>query len=487
MIMAERLSDSLMLMVPELIIAGAALVLILYGVFVGERSARQVSVFAMLAMLIAAFAVVLVGPSGDAGAFGGSYANDGLSRLAKIVILGAGFIGLWLSGRYLISEKLDRFEYPILILFAVLGMMVMASSRDLMLLYIGIELQSLSLYVLAAYNRDSTRASEAGLKYFVLGALSSGMLLYGASMIYGFAGSTGFSEIAAAASQDNAQRIGLVFGLVFLLSGLAFKVSAAPFHMWTPDVYEGAPTPVTAFFAAAPKFAAMVLIARTLYDAFPALEADWQQVVAAMAVLSMFVGALGALGQNNIKRLLAYSSIANMGFALVPLVSGTQRGLEGMLIFMTIYVISVIAVFAIVLGMRKSTGMVENVNDLAGLSRVQPWTATCLTVLMFSIAGIPPLAGFLAKFYAFIPALESGFVWLAILGVLASVIAAVYYLRLVKVMWFDEPPMEPLERLNGELGVVSSVGALMLFPVLILPIVAPAGRAWIGQAAQSLF
>ena len=487
MIATSRLQDALYLLAPELILAGGVLLLVLYGVFAGEKSARQVSLLTMLTFVAAAAATILLAPDGAVTAFAGSFVSDPLSRLAKVIILAGGVVGLVLSGRYLRHEKLERFEYPLLMAMAVLGMMFMVSARDLMVLYIGIELQSLALYVLAAYNRDSTRASEAGLKYFVLGALSSGLLLYGCSLIYGFAGATGFTDIALAATQDDAPRVGLVFGLVFLLSGLAFKVSAAPFHMWTPDVYEGSPTPVTAFFAAAPKLAAMVLIARTLADAFPSLQTDWQQVVAIIAVLSMFIGALGALGQNNIKRLLAYSSIANMGFALVPLVAGTANGLQGMLVFMVIYVITVTATFALVLGMRTSTGMVENVSDLAGLSKTQPWAALCLTALMFSVAGIPPLAGFFAKFYAFIPAVEAGFTWLAVTAVVASVIAAVYYLRVVKVMWFDEPPVETIERLPGELAMVTSAGALAMFPVLILPFVAAPGREWLAQAAASLF
>jgi NADH-quinone oxidoreductase subunit N len=487
MTILDTFSDSLMLLTPELILAIGAMLLLMFGVFAGEKSGRQVGFFSLILIAITALGILLLTPAGSYAAFSGSFISDDLSRLSKLVILAAGFVGLVLSQRYLDDEKLNRFEYPVLVLFSIVGMMIMVSARDLIVLYIGIELQSLALYVLAAYNRDSSRASEAGLKYFVLGALSSGLLLYGASLIYGFAGSTNLGEIAAIAGGDGVPREGLVFGLVFLLSGLAFKVSAAPFHMWTPDVYEGSPTPVTAFFAAAPKLAAIVLISRVLYEGFAPLKSDWQQVVALIALLSMFVGALGALGQNNIKRLLAYSSIANMGFALVPLVAGTANGLEGMLIFMLIYVISVTAVFAIVLAMRTSTGMVENVTDLAGLSRTQPWAAFCLTALMFSIAGIPPLAGFLAKLYAFLPAIEAGFTWLAIAAVIASVVGAVYYLRVIKVIWFDEPPVESINKMPRELSLVMSVGALAMFPVLILPFVALPARAVIDQAALSLF
>ena len=351
--------ESFQLVAPEAALAVGAMALLVTGVFLGEKSGQLIGwlVGLLLAFIIAW--LLFITPPGGGSAFGNTFVLDGLAIYAKVVILLAAIAALIMAGGYLASERLLRFEYPILIAFAALGMMMMVSARDLITLYMGIELQSLALYVLAAFNRDSLRASEAGLKYFVLGALSSGLLLYGASLTYGFAGSTRFDEIAAVTAQG--ADVGLLFGLVFMICGLAFKVSAAPFHMWTPDVYEGAPTPSTAFFAAAPKLAAMVLFARLLHEPFFAIAEQWQMVVAMIAALSMVVGALGALGQTNIKRLMAYSSIANMGFALVPVAAAGERGVEGMLLYMTIYVISTTGVFACILAMRRREGRTERI------------------------------------------------------------------------------------------------------------------------------
>jgi NADH-quinone oxidoreductase subunit N len=473
---------------PELFLAGGAMLLLMIGAFAGERSSRFVMQLATLLLVAVAVYVALVITAVGGDAFGGAFVVDPLAIYAKVLILVVAAAALVLSGSYLRAERIDRFEFPILVVIAALGMMLMVSARDLIVLYIGIEMQSLALYVLAAFNRDSLRASEAGLKYFVLGALSSGLLLYGASLTYGFAGSTGFSEIAAAAAESAAgeRNLGLLFGLVFMMSGLAFKISAAPFHMWTPDVYEGAPTPVTAFFAGAPKLAAMVLFARVLLEPFPELRQDWIQVLAAIATLSMVVGSFGALAQRNIKRLMAYSSIANMGFALVALSAGTARGVEGMLIYVTIYLVSTTGIFACILSMRRRDGAVESIEDLAGLSRTHPGLAAALTALLFSIAGIPPLAGFFGKLYAFIPAVESGQVWLVIVAVLSSVVGAFYYLRLIRLMWFDaaEEPLSPAPR---ELAVTAGIAALATFPLLILPFVAVPGLAAVRDAAASLF
>jgi len=388
------------------------------------------------------------------------------------------------SKSYFQTEKLDRYEYSVLVLYAVLGMSIMVSANSLLSLYIGIELQSLALYVMAAFNRDSLRASEAGLKYFVLGAISSGLLLYGSSLIYGFTGSLEFGRIAEVVSAGTTP--GIIAGMVFLLCGLAFKISAAPFHMWTPDVYEGSPTPVTGFFAAAPKFAAMALIARLVIGPFGDIITQWQQVIIVLAVLSMFVGAIGALAQTNIKRLMAYSSIANMGYALVPLAAGTMAGVKGMLIFMSIYVITVIGIFACILQMRIRNGMVEQISDLAGLSKSNKSLAIILSMFMFSVMGIPPLLGFFGKLFAFLPAMETGLTWLVVLALIASVIGAFYYLRLIKTMWFEEAENEFVQAPKTLRGL-STISVLLVFPLFLLPFLAVRSQGIIAQAAASLF
>ena len=358
----------------------------------------------------------------------------------KVLTLVSPAAALILSFDYMREAKILKFEYAVLVLLATAGMLMMISANDLIALYLGLELQSLALYVLAALRRDDMRSSEAGLKYFVLGALSSGMLLYGASLIYGFTGSTSFEKIAAAAQVPGAgQDIGLIIGLVFLLVGLAFKISAVPFHMWTPDVYEGAPTPVTAFFAAAPKVAAVALLTRVAFDAFPGVAVQWQQVVTAMAIASMVLGAFAAIGQTNIKRLLAYSAIGNIGYMLIGLAAGSPEGVRGLVIYLVIYVAMTIGAFACVLCMRRPGGTVEDIDELSGLAQNNLAMATVLAIVMFSMAGIPPLAGFFAKFYVFVAAVKEGLWALAVFGVLASVVGAYYYVRIVKIMFFDEP------------------------------------------------
>ncbi len=414
----------------------------------------------------------------------GAFVHDPWSRFAKIAIFGLCAIVLLISGRFLHAEGIARFEYPILVVLAALGMSVMVSARDLLTLYMGIELQSLSLYILASFNRDSVRGSEAGLKYFVLGALSSGLLLYGMSLIYGFTGVTRFEGIALAL--NDGANLGAVFGLVFVICGLAFKVSAAPFHMWTPDVYQGAPTTATTLFASAPKLAAMALLMRLMLEAFPASLDDWQSVIALIAAASMTVGSLGALVQTDLKRLMAYSSIANMGFALVALAAGTEngaRGPEGLLIYMAIYVISTTGVFACILAMRRDGQAVGSIQDLAGLSRTHPGLAFALTVLMFSIAGIPPLGGFLGKLFTFMPAWQAGLHWLVIYAVIFSVVAAFYYLRIIRIMWFDEAD-RPLARAGQELSWTAIVAALMV-SVVVLIAAAPARQ--VVEAASQVF
>jgi NADH-quinone oxidoreductase subunit N len=372
----------------------------------------------------------------------------------------------------------------VLALLATAGMGMMISANDLIALYLGLELQSLALYVMAAIRRDDLRSSEAGLKYFVLGALSSGMLLYGASLIYGFTGSTGFAGIAAAAALPGAgQNIGLIIGLVFLLVGIAFKVSAVPFHMWTPDVYEGAPTPVTAFFASAPKVAAMALFMRVALESFAGVKPQWQQVVTALAIASMVLGAFAAIGQTNIKRLLAYSAIGNIGYALIGLAAGSPEGARGVIIYLVIYVAMTLGAFACVLAMRRSDGMVEDIDELSGLAQNNLAMATILAILMFSLAGIPPLAGFFAKFYVFVAAVKEGLWALAIIGVLASVVGAYYYVRIVKIMFFDEP-REKFANIQPKAGLVMGVTGLYILLYVVWP--APLVEA-AGTAAKSLF
>ncbi len=398
-----------------------------------------------------------------------------------LALIGSG-VAIVLSVGYARAERFERFEYPILIIIATLGMMMMISANDLIALYLGLELQSLALYVVAAINRDSIRSTEAGLKYFVLGALSSGMLLYGASLVYGFTGQTSFVGIATALT-DHGTSIGLTFGLVFLLAGLAFKISAVPFHMWTPDVYEGAPTPVTAFFAAAPKVAAMALIIRVVAGPFAPIVSDWQQILTFIAIASMVLGAFAAIGQTNIKRLMAYSSIGHMGYALVGLAAGTRTGVEGVIIYILIYLAMTLGAFACILAMRRSEGMVEEIGDLAGLSKTNPVMAFMLAMILFSLAGIPPLAGFFAKFYVFLAAIESGLYVLAVIGVLASVVGAYYYLRIIKIMYFDEPA-GGFEPMPTELRVVLGVsGVFILFFVFVAGQIGDAAAV----AAQTFF
>jgi NADH-quinone oxidoreductase subunit N len=434
------------------------------GVFSGERATTLVNGLSV-AVLIAALALVVLFPA-NGSAFGGAIVNDGFGRFMKVLTLIGSIVTLVMSVGFAKAEKFDKFEFPVLIVISTLGMLLMVSASNMLSLYLGLELQSLALYVLAAFNRDSVRSTEAGLKYFVLGSLSSGMLLYGISLVYGYTGHIGFTEIAEAVSGGQ-RELGLVFGLVFILAGLAFKISAVPFHMWTPDVYEGAPTPVTAFFAAAPKMAAMALIIRVVSEAFAPVTHDWQQVVIFIAIASMVLGAFAAIGQRNIKRLMAYSSISHMGYALVGLAAGTAVGVKGVAIYMAIYLAMTLGTFAFILAMRTKDGNVENIGDLAGLSRTNPVLATIMTIFLFSLAGIPPLAGFFGKWYTFLAAVQAGLYPLAIIGIVASVVGAFYYLRMIKIMWFDEP-VGGFVPVAGELRLVLGVtGAFVLFYVFL--------------------
>jgi NADH-quinone oxidoreductase subunit N len=473
---AETILASLHLSLPELILAGGALLLLMIGVFIGEKSTSLITLLSVV--LLAVVGVVLVTVSGQGSAYGGAYLADSFALFAKVlVIIGAG-VALVMTAGHARFELINRFELPILMLLATLGMMLMISANTLLAFYMALELQSLALYVVAAINRDSLKSTEAGLKYFVLGALSSGMLLYGMSLVYGFTGHIDFAEIAKALSSET-RSMGLVFGLVFILAGLAFKISAVPFHMWTPDVYEGAPTPITAFFAGAPKVAAMAIFVRIVTIAFQPVLADWQQIVVFISIASMLLGAFAAIGQTNIKRLMAYSSIGHMGYALVGLSAGSEEGVSGVLIYMTIYMVMTLGTFACILAMRlKSGGNVEQIDDLGGLSAISPFMAAMLTLLMFSLAGIPPLAGFFGKYFVFIAAIHSHLYAQAIIGVLSSVVGAYYYLRIVKVMWFD-PKKNDFARPTGELQLV--FGAAGLF---VLFYVAPWIGASIGVAAE---
>ena len=465
---------------PELTLAVGAMVLLLAGVATRKELAELILWLAVLVLALAGF-FVLRG-SGTTTLFGDSFIVDPFARVMKLLTLTGAAVTLIMSIDFWRGEGRLKFEFPVLVLLATTGMLMMISANDLIALYVGLELQSLALYVVAAFDRRSARSSEAGIKYFVLGALSSGMLLYGASLIYGFTGSTLFTDIAASV-QPSGSNLGLIFGLVFLITGFAFKISAVPFHMWTPDVYEGAPTPVTAFFAAAPKLAAMALTVRTLFAAFPSVTPEWQQIVTFLAIASMALGAFAAIGQRNIKRLVAYSSIGHMGYALVGLAAGTAEGVQGVIIYLAIYLAMTLGTFACILAMRRNGRMVEDIDQLAGLSITSPMMAFLLAMLLFSLAGIPPLAGFFAKFYVFLAAINAGLYALAVIGVLLSVVGAYYYLRIVKIMYFDAPA-ERFEPMPGLLAAV--LGGSGLF--ILFYFVYPAPLVTVAEAAaKSLF
>ncbi|QGX98016.1 NADH-quinone oxidoreductase subunit NuoN [Roseovarius faecimaris] len=421
---------------PEIILSVYAIAALLGAVYTGKDRMAGMLLWLTAALFVAVALWIGSTANGTREAFGGMFVDDGFARFAKVTILLSAAAILVLGQEYMARRNLMRFEYPLLIALCAVGMMMMVSAGDLMALYMGLELQSLALYVVASLRRDSAKSTEAGLKYFVLGALSSGLLLYGCSLVYGYAGTTLFSGIITSA-QDQAP-IGLLLGLVFVMSGLAFKVSAVPFHMWTPDVYEGAPTPITAFFATAPKMAAMALFARVMHDAFGNVVGDWQQIVALLALLSMFLGAVAAIGQTDIKRLMAYSSIAHMGFALMGLAAGTAFGVQAMLIYMAIYVTMNIGTFAFILSMERDGQPVTDIASLNMYSRAHPTRAFAMLILLFSLAGVPPLLGFFGKLYVLRAAYEGGLAWLAIAGVIASVIGAFYYLRIVYYMYFGE-------------------------------------------------
>ena len=472
------------ILLPEILLAVYALAALLLGVYGGKDKLTGLLTWATAGLFVALALLIAFRGGEGAVAFGGMFVDDAFARFAKVVILLSAAGVLVMAQDYMARRDLGRFEYPILATLSVIGMMVMVSAGDLMALYMGLELQSLALYVMAAMRRDSVKSTEAGLKYFVLGALSSGLLLYGASLTYGFAGTTAFAGIASTLTEGHAP-LGLLFGLVFLIAGMAFKVSAAPFHMWTPDVYEGAPTPVTAFFATAPKVAAMALIARVVHDACGGIPGDWSQVLAALALISMFLGAVAAIGQKDIKRLMAYSSIAHMGYALVGLAAATPQGVQATLLYMAIYVTMNLGTFAFILSMEKDGRPVTDISALNQFAKAEPLKALAMLVLLFSLAGVPPMLGFFGKFYVLKAAVDAGMVWLAIAGAVASVIGAFYYLRIVYFMYFGAEQEPVQSRMSAvQWLMLVAVAAVMLLGVVNMfglePVALNAAEALIG-------
>jgi len=470
------IGHDLLALLPELIVAVSAMAILLAGAIGGDRQTAVLTALAVLVMAVAGFFVAVSGER--VAAFHGAFVVDGFARFVKLLILGGSAVSLLMAGPYFENEKQTRFELPVLILLASLGMMLMVSATSFIALYMGLELQSLALYVLAAFSRDSLRSTEAGLKYFVLGALSSGMLLYGISLIYGFTGTTSFEGIRASIAQSDVS-IGLVFGLVFLSAGLAFKIGAVPFHMWTPDVYEGSPTPITAYFTTAAKVAAFALFIRGMIAPFPHALEQWRQIIIVISVLSTALGAVAAIGQTNIKRLLAYSSIGHVGYALLGLAAGNQAGVQGMLIYLAYYLVTNLGVFACILAMKRNGEMIEDIVQLAGLARTQPRFAFAMAALMLSLAGLPPLAGIVAKIYVFMAAIGAHLYVPAVINIVVSVIGAYYYLRIVKIMYFDEPAQPFDGRIGGRLSTV--MAAATAFSILFFfwpaPLIASASAA----------
>ncbi|HEX8485830.1 NADH-quinone oxidoreductase subunit NuoN [Sphingomonas sp.] len=478
-------SANLAMVLPELVLGFGAVVLMLAAAWGGQGATRAISIASVF--VLAGACVALAGPASYGGdAFAGLYRADAFAAFAKVLIFLGTAVAIVIAPGFFARTAGDDLkpEYPVLLLLSAAGMGMMVSASDMLTLYVGLELQSLAAYVLASFMRRDQRSAEAGLKYFVLGALASGILLYGISLVYGFSGTTGFTGIADAYA--GADSLGLLFGLVFVFAGIAFKISAVPFHMWTPDVYEGAPTPVTAFFASAPKVAAMALAVRVAIEAMGPATGEWRQIVIFAALASIILGAVGAIGQVNVKRLLAYSSINNVGFALIGLATGTPAGVASVLIYMTIYIAMTLGSFLVVLRMRGEDGQpIESLASLAGLSRNQPGLAAAMAMFMFSLAGIPPLFGFYAKFAVFSAAVAAGLFPLAAIGIAASVIGAYYYLRVVKTMYFDDPaPAYGRSRDVVEGGVLVAA-AVFVSPLGYLAI--PLLGVWTTAAAKALF
>lgn len=466
---------------PEIFMAVAAMALLMFGAFRKNGNSFLSTVLAIAVMGVTAV-LLLVGETGTG--FGKLFIADSFAVFAKILVLIGSATTLGMARGFMEREECYRFEYPVLVLLATLGMMMMISAGNFMSLYLGLELQSLSLYVLAAYQRDSVRATEAGVKYYILGALASGLLLYGISLVYGFAGTVDFATLAATISTPTGMHLGVVVGMVFILAGLAFKIAAVPFHMWTPDVYEGAPTPITAFFSIAPKVAAMALLVRVMVGPFGGMTDQWRQVIVFISILSMVLGALAAIPQSNIKRLMAYSSIGHVGYLLIGVAAGNTIGIQGVLFYLAVYLFMNVGTFAVILSMRQKGRMVEGITDLAGLSKTNPLMAGALAIFMFSMAGIPPMAGFWGKFYIFKAAIDSGMIALAVIGVLTSVIGAYYYLRIIKIMYFDESS-DAFDRPVGG-GMVSVMG-ICAFAVMLITIIPGQLAGQAGLAAAALF
>ncbi|MGO9484027.1 MAG: NADH-quinone oxidoreductase subunit NuoN [Rhodomicrobium sp.] len=480
---------------PELFILLASMVLLLWGAYHRREAGFAISIAGIL--VLGGAALLIAGQAAPTEQlFNGAFVNDSFARFMKILTLAGAAFTILLSFDYMRRERILRFEYPVLILLSTAGMMLTISANDLISLYLALEFQSLALYVLAAFRRDKLRSTEAGLKYFVLGALSSGLLLYGSSLVYGYTGATLFPQIAEAVRAHGAP-IGFVFGLVFILAGLAFKIAAVPFHMWTPDVYEGSPTPVTAYFAAAAKMSAMAMVIRIILGAFPNASDQWQQIIIAISVASMALGAFAAIGQQNIKRLLAYSSIGHVGYALIGLAAAAPlagvpaedalkvqvQGVSGVLIYLTIYLAMTLGSFACILTMRRGHSVSEFIPDLAGISREKPLFAFLFAMLLFSLAGVPPLAGFFAKFYVFNAAIQAHLYWLAIVGAVLSVVGAYYYLRIVKIMYFDEAGAT-FDAIPASVQVTLGVSAIFVILFFLTPSTLKAAA---DVASRSLF
>lgn len=485
--MTQELLPNLVPAYGEILMALGAMALLMLGVFRGNKSTGMISTLSA-ALMIIALVVTFTWDAEASYTFGNMFVADRFTSYMKVMVLLASALAVIMSVPFFKAEEEERFEYPVLMVLATLGMMVMVSANDLMSLYMGLELQSLSLYVLASIRRDSEKATEAGLKYFVLGALSSGILLFGCSLIYGFAGSTNFLALADTFSHagDHGANIGIIIGMVFVLSGLAFKISAVPFHMWTPDVYEGAPTPVTAFFAVAPKVAALALLVRILFVPMGDLSSSWTQIIVFMSIASMVLGSVAAVVQTNIKRLMAYSSIGHVGFALVGLAAGSIDGIRGLIIYMAIYLVMNVGTFVCILSMRRKDGMVENIDDLSGLAQTRPGMAAALAIFMLSLGGIPPLAGFWGKWFVFKAAINEGLFVLSVIGVLASVVGAYYYLRVVKVMYFDQPEGEFVAQKSLPMRLIMSLCAALLV-IFVLPQISGPVLTYAQVAAESLF
>ncbi len=483
------ITADLLASLPELWLACAGMALLMVGVFLRRDAATTVMILSVVTVAVA-LAILWVLRPDEGSAYGELFVNDDFTFFMKSLVLIGSLLAMVMSIGYAQREGMDRFEFPILMVFATLGMLMMISSNDLIALYMGLELQSLSLYVLAAFRKDTLRSSEAGLKYFVLGALSSGMLLYGSSLVYGFAGTTNFTELGEilvpGAFGEEGVSLGVIFGIVFIIAGLAFKVSAVPFHMWTPDVYEGAPTAITAFLATAPKVAAMSLTVWVLMGPFSELVGEWRQIIVFISIASMLLGAFAAINQTNIKRLMAYSSIGHIGYMMVGLAAGSEAGVRGVLFYLAIYLVMNVGTFACILSMRRKDGMVEGIEDLKGLSKTSPYMAAALLFFMFSMAGIPPLAGFFGKLYIFLAAIQEGLYGLATIGVLSSVVAAFYYVRIVKLMYFDEPSEAFVRPLGREMMAILIATAAFVagFVAIVSPVVDLAGAAAAAMIVQ---